>query len=586
MNNLIYLGKYLKTDDIYQIYYNPELDKYYSLPNEVLTKIKEANKGLEVIADLMPNDFEEPELIPYEITDTNEIKALNIFYQKRVSLIKEENERKEKEIKEKEKQTRIRKGIFCGALIITFLASLKGLYNKYEEQIKASTNKYINNLSTEEDKKNAYLKDITDALTLNETLNDDIKSLWINDFTSLFSRDIFIPKHKVKDIISSINNGDYSKATLDNHIIFLSSLIFNDNNYPFYGITMQLDEYANNLEPRKSSIDFAYLYLNLNDDILNQIFLGNDRIYSVISSSLNASESTIEDTLKGIKYTYDTDEETYEFYHSNVSKVIGNILVNYYKGKGKLSEFDQLVLGSNLFNPTSDNIIIKYNIFSDIITVTINDATYGEYNLYFDRETKANITKVIYQEKLTNLIKEKGSNIDYNDSDCRFIIYLYYLSYIDKISYDVDEELINPESIEEFSSYLINSVFDDGILTGDNFVHLNPEVLYSYFTNGNISFPDILKRIRSLANNEFAMTLFTEFERALKHDLLLGNITTEEYNNQFSEVTYWLTRRNPDLYNYLKSSINQDVSLVDNFTIPLDSNSCEESEVKDLIKSY
>lgn len=595
MNRLIYMGKYIDRDKEYKIYYNKVLDKFYKLPYDYF--FKEEKSGLEILEDLMPEDYEDKDLIKYAINDPEELKGLKAYLDINKKY-EEKVEKRDKKLKaelniilaEQEKRRNrnlnILKAITAGVFVVLVLTSSYAIYDAYGKKIDDKFDDYIGHLATNEETRNEYLSSIIDAITLNETLNDDIKEAWINDFKNLLERDIYIPKKNIKEIIKQASETDYSNLDSNDYIHELSNLIFHDNSSICYGLTLQLDEVANDKEMSESSQVFGYLTIALNDDIFNQIFFfGSDKFNKILADYYGASTTQLEACINLYdNYLNAQNNDDKNNYKNELKNKISQIFLRYYENSEELSEFDQLVFASSIFARENRVVSIQNNLFSDIITVSVDDENYGLYNLYFDAFSKENISRSIYQQQLENLIKNKGSKIDYKDSDDRFLTYLFYLSYRDQSAYRTRKELFEPISIEEFASHLMETVFSDNFYKDDNYTNVNPEFLYSYLTNGHINLDDCIPRYRGINDDSRSVALFIEYEKALKAEVSAGNLELEKYEEQLDEILKHFTYSNPDLKALLKIAIEYDQSMFDEFTIPFSSLDYNDHEIKKYTK--
>ncbi|MDE6292488.1 MAG: hypothetical protein K2L98_02270, partial [Bacilli bacterium] len=214
MNRFVFMGNYVETYKNSQIYYDQVLDKFYCLPYNFFDKKKD---GLEYLNEFLPDNFEDPEIKGYEITNKDEIKGLRFILkinkekENKIDTfftdLKSNGQETEAKIDQKKISPHKKALIGCiGVLAVCYLMSIA--YNKYEPTIKSKFNNYIESLSNKDETKEEYLAKVSDALELNTTIPEDIKALWLRDFTLLFNSDIFMTPHQVKGIVKRISEGN------------------------------------------------------------------------------------------------------------------------------------------------------------------------------------------------------------------------------------------------------------------------------------------------------------------------------------------------------------------------------------------
>ncbi|MDE6292518.1 MAG: hypothetical protein K2L98_02425, partial [Bacilli bacterium] len=268
------------------------------------------------------------------------------------------------------------------------------------------------------------------------------------------------------------------------------------------------------------------------------------------------------------KYYRGSREEQREAY-DEFQKKLGDMLIRYYQNKGKLNEYEQFVLVSDIYNSgiSSASDILKTvdvdnNMFNDYIIIKVRDFEYGHYNLYFDPKTHENMTEEVYQEKLIKLFETKGSNLDYSDPDCRFLVYLYILSYKDKLFMETKSELFTSKTPEELANYITRSIFN---IYDD--VKMDPEFLYGYLSGGKVNFNEMFREVYSFSGDTLSVSLLIEYLRCLKHEMLDGNLSEEAYKEQFEKLTddfYY-----PETEAIVESAVDNDESTLSDFSLPI-----------------
>ncbi len=571
MNNYAYIGTYFDHGRKKEIYYDQTLDKFYALPLDYFDKNTSAKRNIQ----------------NYEILFNDELKLLRSIQkynaqkeaQKReeVKRLEQEMAKREEEQKQKlEKRENLINAIKKGVIVVLCCSALISAYVFSKDYVQEKYNDSIDSLESPEEDKIENISAITDAIMVNDTIPNKVKECWLNDFTYLFREDIYIPKSKVNGMVGRLTKGDFSTIDESDYNTILSKVIFNEDSAVAYALTASLDECANNREPGVDSHLLGLLTIKNPKNYLNQVFLyGPDRIVDVLANNYNVSKDKIQELIDLLDKFYYTDESLKDESARELKGKISAILTAYYQDK-KLNEYDQFVLASDIYNPQSDKISINNNIFNDSIIVTVSSDKYGPYELYFDRSTNANISASIYQQKIIDLLKEKGSNLDYNDPDCRFLLYLFSLGYRDQKSYEEGYALTNPQTPEELATHLMDSVFD----YLDN-VQINSGFLYGYLSNGQVNLEDVRAKINGIyPYDEFSISLFVEYIKCLQIEVQNGHLTEEEFQKYYDDVTYTLNRVYPRLAHYIDETIENNGTLLINFSLPINSNQQLDSKVK------
>ena len=434
-----------------------------------------------------------------------------------------------------------------------------------------------------EETKEKYLENINDAITLNDSIPDDIKTLWINDFTYLFNQDIFMMKSQINKIVKRLNEGDFSNITVDNYMFTLSQVIFGDDYSIYLGITQQLDDAANKKDTTTTnSILFGYSSLGIDNDLLKEtLLLGKDQYINILAQTYGATSEEIKEVMDLLDNYYRAPSEEQSAIYLEYTKKIGDILSRYYLTKGKISEYEQFVFASDIYNRDIESpdelfksVAIDNNIFNEYIVIKVRDNAYGNYNLYFDSESHYDETIPVYRDKVIELMEAKGSNLDYNDPDCRLLVYLYTLSYKDTFFMKDKKELFTSQNSEDLVCHILSTVFnqyDD--------VKMNFEFLCGYFSNGKINFDEMFKEIRYFSDDEVSVSLLIEYLRCLKHEVLDGRLSEEAYQEQCEELKD-STFFTDELGEFIDKAIENDESIFSDFRLPISSLEYVSDEIK------
>ncbi|MDE6292819.1 MAG: hypothetical protein K2L98_03975, partial [Bacilli bacterium] len=234
----------------------------------------------------------------------------------------------------------------------------------------------------------------------------------------------------------------------------------------------------------------------------------------------------------------------------------GIIILDYYRDKDQSTyrKVDYLILSSQLFD---GDFTVNYNMFSNKIIIHHKDPVYGDYDLYYDTATGKDLSYSIYYGKLVELIKEKGENLDYNDPDSRFLIYLVTLAH-DNLWESKYNEIAECKTAEDLAEKIMNNVFYGSY----GKAKINPAFLYGYLSNGKINLSDIISEIRKPSDNVLSIALFKELDHCMRIDLDKGRISYDEYNAQLAKIYDLLKEKDEDLYEMLSTSIIYDTSFL------------------------
>ncbi|MDE6141136.1 MAG: hypothetical protein K2G03_00895, partial [Bacilli bacterium] len=378
---------------------------------------------------------------------------------------------------------------------------------------------------------------------------------------------------------------NFHDITEDNHIFALSKIIFDDDYSIYLGLTYQLDDMANEKDAiyNFDSYIFGYLSLGVKKDVMKEtVLFGKDKYIDILAETYNVTPKEIKELTDLLdNYYHSSKEEQSKIYQEYVKK-LGDILVRFYQTKGKLNEYEQFVLVSDIYNSkivSAADILktvdINNNLFNDLIVINVRDISYGNYNLYFDSKTHADITTLIYQEKLIDLLKNKGENLDYDDPDARFLVYLYVLAYEDKFTMKDRKELFSSPNAEELARYIIESNFDN-----DYAIEMHFEFLYGYFSNGKINFREMIDEIYGFSDDALSISLFIEYERCLKHEVLEGRLSEDAYQEQYDKLKERIAWGNDEIIEFVENAINNDESMFTDFNLPFSNIEYANDEIK------
>lgn len=542
-----YLGKYKIGRETKNIYYSEEDDKFYA------TNLNLENKS-EIVSKL------------FEITNTAEIEALKIFY-----FYKKEYDKKMQEEKIQEEIERLNfekiiqdedrklNNIKCfgkiGALLVAGAISvilLKEPLNSLKLHYK---NALISDAKKDEKQEEIYNK-FREAISANKTISKELYNILINNFNALKSADAPLLDNQVKAIIKRLNDYDFSYINKTNYIDTFEYILFGKRGPIYKGIVYSLDDYANNSISADANL-FGDLSVAYNYYLLDITLIDGERGYiKELAMCYHTNEKNIEDLLDMLNSYYecenDSDKENIKrLYYEKLS----GILTNFFKNKENLTDLDRNILGSQIF--MGPNILIN-NLFNDCISISYECEEYGLYDRYFDRIYGLDISKYVYREKLETLISEKGNNLDYNNPDSRFLIYLYLLCYKDNISYH-NGDLVNCKTSEELADLIVKRLFDD-----EGFTTINPEFIYGYLTNGTINTNDLENEINltdSFQLDALEIALGVEYINCLKKECPKENKGEDYLERDFAHLKYI----DEDIYNLIAEALKKDESIFINF---------------------
>ncbi len=524
--------------DIYYVFYDEYTNNYFEIPLESL---------LDYFSDLDEEEFDE--LISrgnyIEFDDfpgqliTNKLSLLKYQLLNKLS----DDQTKEKLIKK-----------IC-IIILTFIFTF--------ETVNLSANVLIPKIKSVVEENNeehkADANSFDESLNQNSTISNEIKELLKKDLAYLANY-VSIYPNTIESINKRINKYDFSDTTEYNYSECLTRIIFANDDFLSNILTNSLIEESHNLTVSDDTLLLGLLSIEFNEyDLKTLINSGTREFEELLASSLNISEYDANQLLLKLEeYKSTHDEKTKE----ELVKLVSTYLTRKYKGKGIDDDYSQIILSSNMYN---GSFRVINNIFANNIIFSVDDPNYQGYYLYYDRNTLKDVSLDIYQDKLRNLIKEKSSNLDYNDPDCRFIFYLYYLCFHDTYHGEY-QDILAIDDANTLTDEIINRVF-----SSEQFVDLNKEFLYGYLCNGNVCFKDLTYEIRYIDEYSFDVAMFREYKTCIEKELESMNITEDERSELLGHIEEWIARKlerdNKELYNEYLKAIENDSSLFEEFSI-------------------
>lgn len=557
MSKYIYLG----TNGNHLLYYNATKDEFYSAEPGYFDM--EMDDDI-CILDEFPSPDQEAKEKAVLITNPYEIAALKSAYES-IRIYEDKEKRLKRDIKvlskksqeealEKEKR---KKKAFYFSCIFMALIALQPQINSLVDDAGIKIENMIDDYRANHQNDEKHLDEFYKSVQKNTTMSDELKELFNSIFLTLVKSDAYLSDSQVRDICRRLEEFDFTYHNEKTYVYSLPYIIFGDNNYFNRLVTDALDESANNHEPTDLSM-FGMLNVGVSDKLLTSIFTGGEEAYiKELAKIYNTTEDNIQELLYTINnYRHTANKDFKSSLKRKFNQNFGSILLDYYRDKeqGDYREIDYLILSSQIFD---GDFTVNNNMFSDIITIHHKDATYGEYDLYYDSLTGEDISYRVYYEKLVELIKDKGNNLDYDDQDSRFLIYLVTLAYDDCWDYEIDE-FINCKTAEDLAQKIINNIFYGRY----SLVNINPSFLYSYFYNGQINLSDIISEINTPSNDALSLALFKEFDHCIRMDLNKKGLSHDEYNAKLTKIFNAIQKDNEDLYDLLMKSIIDDASLL------------------------
>ena len=562
MSKYIYLG----TNGDHLLYYNKAKDEFYS-----------AEKGyfdMEIdddfcILDEFPSPDQEAKEKAVLITNPYEIAALKSAY---ASIKNHENKTRElqraiKVLSEKSKESNLaqekrkKKAFYFSCIILALIAfrpQIHSLVDAAGIKMESMIDDYHRNHQNDE----KHLEEFYQSVQKNATMSDELKEVFNAIFLNLTKSDAYLSDSKVRDICHRLEKFDFNNYNENTYLYTLPYIILGENNDFNYLVTDALAESINNRESTNPSM-FGMLNIGANDKLLTSIFThGEEGYIKELARIYNTTEENIQDLLSIIiSYRETANKDLQYSLKKNFHQKFGSILLDYYRNKATSDyhEVDYLILSSQIFDGDFN---VNYNMFSDMTIIHHKDAIYGEYDLYYDALTGEDISYQVYYQKLVELIKEKGNNLDYNDQDSRFLIYLTTLTYDNYWNFEL-EDLTLPKTAEELAQEMMLNIF----YSNYGKVQINPAFLYSYFAKGKIHLSNMISEINMPNNNALSIALFKEFDHCIRIDLNKQGESHDEYNAKLAKILDTIKENNESLYDTLMTSIIDDKSFLSSLNL-------------------
>lgn len=530
-----YLQSILSEGDIFFVLYEEEENKFYKIEFDDLYDyfIEQGYDGIEIKAG------DELELPYYQVSEINDPFANAFFH----SIIK---------LRQIKNNPKLLKKI-CTLALTSFLAIGGTVFiNKH------LLPNIVEFIEENEEKEKAVASSFDQEINSNLTLNIENQERIKKDLDYLVTR-ISIYEKTSNSIKKRLEEYDFSNITDDNYNDSLAYILFGDDSNISKVIASSLSS-RDIKEINEYNNIFGLMSLEMiEDDLVKLMNKGPKSLEDIIIESLKTTKEEAKELLTYLDNYLETNDLKSK---EDLMKKISTYLTRKYQHKSNLTSFNEVVLSSQLFN---GSFLIDNNIFRDCVIVKANDSQYGNYNLYYNSKNKEDISLKIYKEKLLKLVEEKGDNLDYQDPDCRFLYYLYYLCFNDVFQKEY-QELLNTKTPEEVTNMMIDKVFDS-----EGFVSLNKEFLYSYLTNGQAHVLDLAYEISFIQEYSFDLALFREYAICIKEELESGNINQSEYEELLGRTEDWLNRKlaieNEELYNEYLEAINEGDHLFKEFSI-------------------
>lgn len=541
-----YVGKYKANNEQKDIYCDEFNGRFYVV-NKTFENLDD---GLIYFYDLMDKNYQNEEMKPYEIKDPGLLLTLKSAYVCKKTLNINEaqarlNEKSKIQMKNKQK-------IYIAELATIVLISLRSfVYYNSTYLLQLHYNNKIKKSLTEEQKLENF-ECIYNAIRDNKTISFELHLSLVKDFTVIRDSDVPLFEEKLSEIVKRIETYDFTGLDSTNYLFSLEEILFGEKNPINKCVVSSLDSYANNKD-NTIAMMFGELTTPMNEPILDTLFaFGDKALIKRLATYYGVKDDKIEETIELLDaYTNSTDEEEKNYLYMLYQKNVAALLMTYYKNVNTVSEFSQFVLASQMFD---GDYIVDNNIFSSVITITHSSRKYESYTKYYDFRTKADISMAFYREKLVELIRSKGNKLDYNDPDCRFLLYLYNLCYQDFLS-NYNKDLLEMSSAEELADLIINDVFDENMFT-----QIRKEFLYTYFTCGKICLDDMLPL--KTDEDTLSVALFVDIVNCLKKENYLKK---EDYNRYVQKELINLEKANKELYNDAILALENDTSLFERF---------------------
>lgn len=551
-----YLGKYKIGDNKTDIYCDENNLKFYALDESFEIDYLES----EYLDDWMDDDCQDKGMERFEIKDSKLLHLLKQAYKSKKMVNKNI---RQKSINEKVRILKTRKSQILTAkvLLVTLLATPL-IINPGKKAISLYRDNQIA-VALTEDKKLENYDSFCEAIACNETISSELREILFNDFNSLVFSNTPILGNKNKAIIKRIVNYDFTGLDGSNYLHALEYVLFGKSSAIYKSVTVSLDAYANGNCNNSLSVMLGELTIPMDNSFLDALFLdGEEEYVRTVADYYHVDKSRIENLIHILDcYINSNSEDEKNHFYMLYQKNVASILTSYYKEKKEYSDFDRHVLASQIFD---GNYTVDNNIFSDYIKINHKTREYELYSKYYDRSTKVEVSISIYRNKLVNLINKKGNNLDYNDPDCRFLLYLYYLCYSDDLSC-CNKDLVDVTSAENLADLIINDVFDE-----NGYTTVRKEFIYSYFTSGKVNIDDLLKLIKTIDRDALSAGLYVDTVNCLKKEdyikegLYLGYV---EKNLENLKELVTKNTTNKELYLEIIAALENETSLFDKLSL-------------------
>lgn len=190
-----------------------------------------------------------------------------------------------------------------------------------------------------------------------------------------------------------------------------------------------------------------------------------------------------------------------------------------------------------------DGIALNNNIFERFIRIRCNT-----FNLYIEVKDGAleDRTEMVYYSKLSDLIINKGEYIDYQDPECRFLVYLYANALLNGNYGNLDITT---------AQFLFEATKNAG--SGINSTVVVQAELYTFLSGPHRFDYSYLPLFYQLAYYvEDALPILQEVNLCLKEEVEAGNLSQESYDEFIETVIAILSVKEGDyLHKFVDASI-------------------------------
>lgn len=528
-----YIGKQKYNGEEKYIYCNEEKMKFYATDDMI--DFSDAPGNFRYIRE---------KLRASEVTDQNLKNTLIIAY------VAKKNSKKNNIIKRKLRRIKMtRKKLAIGAALI-LIATSPLIYKTTKQILNNKTEKELE-LSLDENKQFENYDTFGAAISSNMSISNNFKERLFKDFNALVFSDTQMLDKTRDEIAKRLKEYDFYDVTYANYDDALAYILFGKKSTINKCYAISLDRYANQEDDSIACL-FGTLNIPMKNDITSDILVyGDDYYIDYLKDFYNVSKKDIKEIItlfEEILNEYDPEHRA-ALYNKCQSK-ISKLLTNYYKSKEEINDFDRHILVSDVFNGSYQ---VYDNIFSYYIKITHSSEEYESYTKYYDHRTHTDMSMYVYEKRLIDLINEKGTNLDYNDPDCRFLLYLYLLCYQDDLYY-YNADLFNITSPDELARIIIKDAFSDEY----GYVNTNKEFIYTYFTCGKIRARDLLRAISCHNSDTLSVALYVDLLNCLKKE---NYIDLTEYDEEIERSLRIIKKENEELYNEAIEALNNGTSM-------------------------